>query len=472
MKTTIDTFAAVAVTKEEMIKNKFGQYWMLSMLAGMYIGFGILLIFTVGAQFASAGSVATKIIMGISFGIALTLVVFAGAELFTGNNMVMLIGCLKGTTSWGWMAWLWFVCYFANLAGAILLAWIMACTGLADGNVTGAFIGKVASAKMNAPWMELFCRGILCNALVCLAVWMAAKCKNEAARIFLIFWCLFAFIACGFEHSIANMTIFGVSLFTAHPDTVTWGGFAYNQLPVTLGNIIGGGFFGLVYWYSTHAPVQDLIPQTDGGLSVSLVDPTQGAIPGGQVLGEDENDNLIIGRLPSLSQQVIPQSKLPAQKYISTTEACAKELSQWCDQLSAILIHLRSHTLEIDFDEFSEILTQLQLQKDAKSPIYIKDAHIRKLAEDMCPDFEKYSRGKESIEFFSSYDIIPANARRGITEFLQLCSKVETTTLKVLNHANYGIDLSARQSILAEAILELNELRFELNGKFAVLSHS
>ncbi len=472
MKATIDTFAAVAVTKEEMIKNKFGQYWVLSMLAGMYIGFGILLIFTVGAQFASVGSVATKIIMGISFGIALTLVVFAGAELFTGNNMVMLIGCLNGKTSWGWMAWLWFVCFFANLAGAILLAWIMACTGLADGNITGNFIDKVAGAKMNAPWMELFCRGILCNALVCLAVWMAAKCKNEAARIFLIFWCLFAFIACGFEHCIANMTIFGVSLFTSHPDTVTWGGFAYNMLPVTLGNIVGGGFFGLVYWYATYAPVQDLVPQTDGGLSVSLVDPTQGAIPGGQVLGEDENDNLIIGRLPGPSQQVIPQSKLHAQKYISTTEACAKELSQWCDQLSAILIHLRSHTLEIDFDEFSEILTQLQLQKDAKSPIYIKDAHIRKLAEDMCPDFEKYSRGKESIEFFSSYDIIPANARKGITEFLQLCSKVETTALKVLSPANYGADLSAGQSILAEAILELNELRFELNGRFAVLSHA
>ena len=473
MRATIETFTGVAVAKEEMIKNKFGQYWVLSMLAGMYIGFGILLIFTVGAQFASAGSVAVKIIMGISFGIALTLVVFAGAELFTGNNMVMLIGCLRGRTSWGWMAWLWFVCYFGNLAGAILLGWVMACTGLADGNVTGAFIGKVASAKMNAPWMELFCRGILCNALVCLAVWMAAKCKNEAARIFLIFWCLFAFIACGFEHSIANMTIFAVSLFTAHPDTVTWGGFCYNQLPVTIGNIIGGGFFGLVYWYATYAPNQDLAPQSaDGGLSVSLVDATQGAIPGGQVLGEDENDNLIIGRLPSPSQQVILQSKLHAQEYISTTGACAKELSQWCDQLSAILIHLRSHTLEVDSDEFSEILIQLQLQKDAKSPIYIKDAHIHKLAEDMCPDFEKYSRGKESIEFFSSYDIIPANARRGITEFLQLCGKVEATALKVLNHAHYGIDFSARQSILAEAILELNGLRFELNGKFAVLSHS
>jgi nitrite transporter NirC len=269
------------------------------MLAGMYIGFGILLIFTVGAQFANVGSAATKIIMGISFGIALTLVVFAGAELFTGNNMVMIIGCLNGKTSWGWMIWLWFICFFANLAGALLLAWVMACTGLADGNVTGNFIDKVAGAKMNAPWMELFCRGILCNALVCLAVWMAAKTKNEAARVFLIFWCLFAFIACGFEHCIANMTIFGVSLFTSHPDNVSCAGFAYNMLPVTLGNIIGGGIFGLIYWYSTSAPNLDQIPDGDGGLSTSLTDSTQGAVPGGKVIGLDENDNEIILRPPT-----------------------------------------------------------------------------------------------------------------------------------------------------------------------------
>ncbi len=302
MKATIDTFAGVAVAKEDLIRNRFGQYLVLSLLAGMYIGFGILLIFTVGAQFANAGSAAVKVIMGVSFGIALTLVVFAGSELFTGNNMVMVIGCLKGKTSWGWMLWLWLVCYFANLAGALLLSAVMAGTGLADGNVTGMFIDKVASAKMNAPIMALFFRGILCNALVCLAVWMSAKTKNEAARIFLIFWCLYAFIACGFEHSIANMTIFGVSLFTSHPDTVTWGGFVRNQIPVTLGNIVGGAFFGLVYWYATYAPIQDLVPQrnaTDGGLSNSLVDPTQGAVPGGQIIGLDENDNEIILRPPT-----------------------------------------------------------------------------------------------------------------------------------------------------------------------------
>jgi len=247
--------------------------------------------------------VATKVIMGCSFGIALTLVIFAGSELFTGNNMVMLIGCLKGKTGVGWMIWLWFICWFANLAGALLLALIFANTGLADGNTTGKFICKVAGAKMNGPWWFLFCRGILCNMLVCLAVWMCAKAKNEAARIFLIFWCLYAFIACGFEHCIANMTIFGAALMTTHPANVTCGGFAWNMSAATAGNIIGGMLIGVAYWFSTWAPDENLVPGGDGGRSRSLVDPTQGAIPGGEIVGIDGNDNTIVEVLPSSSRQ-------------------------------------------------------------------------------------------------------------------------------------------------------------------------
>ena len=303
MKATVDTFTGAAIAKEDMIRNKFGQYWVLSMLAGFYVGLGILLIFTVGAQFAAVKSHATKVIMGCSFGIALTLVIFAGSELFTGNNMVMLIGCLKGKTGWGWMCWLWFICWIANLAGCVLLGLIWANTGLGDGNITGKFIGKVASAKMNGPFWFLFCRGILCNMLVCLAVWMSAKAKNEAARIFLIFWCLYAFIACGYEHSIANMTIFSCSLFTAHPDTVSLGGFAWNMAAVTAGNIIGGMMIGAAYFFSTWAPDESLVPGGDGGRSRSLVDPTQGAIPGGEIVGIDENDNTIVEVLPSSSRQ-------------------------------------------------------------------------------------------------------------------------------------------------------------------------
>jgi nitrite transporter NirC len=215
----------------------------------------------------------------------------------------MLIGCLRGKTGWGWMIWLWFICWVANLAGCLLLGIIWANTGLGDGNITGKFIAKVASAKMNGPFWFLFFRGILCNILVCMAVWMCAKAKNEAARIFLIFWCLYAFIACGYEHSIANMTIFACALMTTHPESVTCGGFAWNMAAVTSGNIIGGMMVGVAYWYSTYAPDEGLVPGGDGGRSRSLVDPTQGAIPGGEIVGIDENDNTIVEVLPSSSRQ-------------------------------------------------------------------------------------------------------------------------------------------------------------------------
>ena len=129
---------------------------------------------------------------------------------------------------------------------------------------------------------------------------MCAKAKNEAARIFCIWWCLYAFIACGFEHSIANMTIFGIALFTGHPDTVSCGGFVHNQIAVTAGNILGGAFIGLVYWYATYAPEEGLVP-TDGGVSIALVDSAYGATPGLCVIGTDENDNEVYGTLPSCS---------------------------------------------------------------------------------------------------------------------------------------------------------------------------
>lgn len=269
---------------------------------------------------------------------------------------------------------------------------------------------------------------------------------------------------------------------TSHPDNVSCGGFAWNQAAVTPGNMVGGCFFALVYWYATYSKTEQA---TDGGVAIQLEDssqdeiadegeierltsPLQQMIPQSQAIADEGK----IKELASPSQQLIPQSQLYAQKYIIAAEICVKELTQWCDQLSAVLTHLRSRTNVIGFDEFSEILTQLQLQRDAQSPIYLKDALIRKLAEDTCPDFEKYARGKGTIKYLSTADIIPADARKRITEFLQLCSKVETTVLKVKNPANYGSDLSAGQYILTEAIFELNELRFELNESFAALSYS
>ena len=116
------------------------------------------------------------------------------------------------------------------------------------------FVLKVSAAKMGAPVTELFFRGLLCNVLVTLAVWMAARAKDETAKLVLIFWCLFAFIGAGFEHSVANMTLLAMALFVPHePGLVSWMGFAHNLVPVTLGNLVGGAVFVAgSYWFATR----------------------------------------------------------------------------------------------------------------------------------------------------------------------------------------------------------------------------
>jgi nitrite transporter NirC len=121
--------------------------------------------------------------------------------------------------------------------------------GLAKGT-TAEFILKTSASKMAVPFMELFFKGILCNILVCLAVWCFYKLKEETAKLIMIFWCLFAFITTGFEHSIANMTLLSASLMIPHNAAVSFGGLAYNLTAVTLGNIVGGAVFvGMAYWY-------------------------------------------------------------------------------------------------------------------------------------------------------------------------------------------------------------------------------
>ncbi|MBQ1598046.1 MAG: formate/nitrite transporter family protein [Lachnospiraceae bacterium] len=225
-------------------KNPLG-YFVYSMLAGAYVGFGILLINTIGGLLN--GNAATKIVMGCSFGIALSLVIIAGSELFTGNNMVMTIGMIGRKTTMLQALKLWSVCWVGNLVGSCLLAFLYHLSG-AFSEPVATFIASGAAAKMSAPALQLFVRGILCNILVCLAVWSSFRCKSEAGKLIMIFWCLFAFITCGFEHSVANMTLLAVGLLHPMGQALSVGGYFYNLLFVTLGNMVGGiVFLGLPY---------------------------------------------------------------------------------------------------------------------------------------------------------------------------------------------------------------------------------
>jgi len=235
---TIDQFADTAARKVKAIADNPLGFFIGAMMAGAYVGLGIIAIFSIGQGLDPS---IRLMVMGLTFAVALTLVVFAGAELFTGHTMLMSFGLLRGTVGPGGVLSAWLVTWFGNLVGAGLVATLFWLGGGGSILKQGAdLIFTTADAKMHAAPLALVARGVLCNWLVSLAIWMCARTKSEMARCLIIFWCLFAFVASGFEHSVANMTVFAIALLGNHPDTVTLAGAAYNLLWVTFGNIIAG----------------------------------------------------------------------------------------------------------------------------------------------------------------------------------------------------------------------------------------
>ena len=233
----------------------------LGALAGAYIGFGAALATLVGHDAASKVGVGiAQILAGSVFSVGLILVVIAGAELFTGNNL-MIASVLERENRFISMLSRWGVVYLANFIGALLLAFMMYESGLwkmASGAV-GAKAVAIANAKVNLPFGEAFFRAVGCNWLVCLAVWMALSAKEIAGKILAIFFPIMAFVALGYEHCVANMYFVPIGLFLkdtsvaagADLGSLTWGNFlTVNLIPVTLGNIVGGAIFvGSTYWW-------------------------------------------------------------------------------------------------------------------------------------------------------------------------------------------------------------------------------
>ena len=244
---SIDYFANFARDKVKALKRNPGGFFVGSMMAGAYVGFGIILIFVLGSE---ADPQSKKLIMGTSFGIALTLVVFAGAELFTGHNMYMPLALFKRKITSNDLILVWVTVWVGNLVGSAFVG-ILFVLGGASGiiDVIDSFVNHVAIDKMNASVVQLLARAMLCNWLVCLALWMAARTNNDTAKCIVIFWCLFGFIASGFEHSVANMTLFSIALLGEHPEAVSLYGAGYNLFWVTIGNLLSGSLFmARGYW--------------------------------------------------------------------------------------------------------------------------------------------------------------------------------------------------------------------------------
>lgn len=238
--------------------NGFWKLLILGVLAGAFIGLAGLGATTaaVSVQSASVG----KFLGACIFPCGLAMVLLAGSELFTGNSLI-IIPVLTGDIRVSQMLRNWVIVYIGNLVGGILVAFLAVWGGTGDlfgGAESGlaAAMLNTAAAKVQLSFSAAFIRGVSCNFLVCIAVWISFAAKDVTGKFWGLFMPILLFVLCGFEHCVANMYYIPAGLFVearygVSSEAVSWGAFfAKNLLPVTLGNIVGGaGLVGLPYWF-------------------------------------------------------------------------------------------------------------------------------------------------------------------------------------------------------------------------------
>ena len=222
----------------------------LGVLAGAFIALGAA-FFTLVMTGAEAGLGPGRLLGGIAFSLGLILVVVAGAELFTGNNLIVMAWAERRIST-RLLLRNWILVYLANFVGAIgtaILVYLSGTLEIGGGEVRETALA-IARGKTALSFVDAFFRGVLCNVLVCLAVWVSAGARRVSGKILAIVFPIAAFVALGFEHSVANMYFIPLAMMEAWGDpALTVGGFVGNLVPVTLGNIVGGSaLVALVYW--------------------------------------------------------------------------------------------------------------------------------------------------------------------------------------------------------------------------------
>jgi formate/nitrite transporter len=264
VKTSAETMEAVCNVGLAKSKMTLLSNLILAFLAGAYIGFGSLLAVRIagGMPLESWGSI-QRLVFGGVFPCGLLLVLVAGADLFTGDCMFMPSGVWKHGVGINKFFRILILAWIGNLIGSVVLAKLGAFTGLMSDAATAKYAVAVANGKCVIPFWTAFVRGIFCNWLVCLAIYMALSAPDGVSKAVLLWPPITAFVALGFEHSVANMTFIPLGIFlgntTAYADlvaqgaaplTATWSGmFITNLIPVTLGNFVGGAFFVGTFYY-------------------------------------------------------------------------------------------------------------------------------------------------------------------------------------------------------------------------------
>lgn len=260
-----ESYSEIGIKK---VNSSFLKLFILGILAGAFIAFASEGSNTAIHTIESVGI--GKALAGALFSTGLMLVLVAGGELFTGNCLIV-ISCIEKKASWTGMLRNWLIVYAGNFVGSLLLAWFILQSGQLgfSAGMLGGFTIKTAAYKTGLSFTNAFYMGILCNWLVCLAVWMSLGAKDIAGKLLAIFFPIWLFITSGFEHSVANMYYISAGIMAkANPEWVAqaiqlgasqekinglgWESFLINNLvPVTLGNIVGGSIFvGIAYWLS------------------------------------------------------------------------------------------------------------------------------------------------------------------------------------------------------------------------------
>lgn len=231
------------------------KMFLLGFFAGVFIGFAGIASTTASSTIAIPSL--AKLVGACVFPAGMAMVLIAGSELFTGNTLI-IISVLEKKVSILKMLKSWLIVYLANFLGAAFVACLVVyggTPGLFQGALAEAIV-NAGTARTNLTFMEGFIRGILCNLLVCIAVWMAFSSKNVSGKVLISFWPIMLFVLCGFEHCVADMYFGVAALLTADKygivaEGLTWDNFLFGSMvPITLGNIVGGMIVGIGYWLS------------------------------------------------------------------------------------------------------------------------------------------------------------------------------------------------------------------------------
>lgn len=256
----IDTLRAQSESGRHKAHGYRGNFALIlaAMLGGAFIGIADILMFTAAGPFYAGSSAATPLISGLVFGIGLILVVFAGGELATSAMMALPQAAWLKNIRWSRAVKVLLLVLVGNLLGSIVVGGIAAASGIFGPETdAGTMLAGVVAAKTHKTVPALFFRGIMCNVLVCLAIWAQSRTKNEVAKIILMGWCMFAFVTSGFEHVVANMTTFSLGIFLGLP-AAQFGPMLVNILMVGLGNLVGGAFFvGATYLFLAQREVAE-----------------------------------------------------------------------------------------------------------------------------------------------------------------------------------------------------------------------